>query len=157
MSRSAAPPRVKSYPGLRALGMLFKILALISLIITVITIAAAIVELLTNPGSGIGAASTSTTQGTIGAIVITFDSSSSTQLLLQAVPFLLWSLLTYATAQVIDVTLSINDNLRRLAQPGQEYSKELQQTAEEMTAQTKKITALLEQHHRRLNSLENKS
>lgn len=147
---------IKGYFGLKALSFLFKVIAIVCLVIALITLGAAVAALVTDPGSGIGAASTQTTTGTIGAIVITFDTTSGGRLALQALPFVFWSLVAYATSQVIDITMSINDNLRRLARPGESTVKELQQAAHDMTGQTKKITALLEQHHRRLTHLESR-
>jgi methyl-accepting chemotaxis protein len=132
------PAQVRRFVGLRTLGMFFRIVAFICLVITILIASAAIVAMVTNPANGVGAASTA--QGTLG----------------QAIPFAFWALVAYAASQVIDVVLSINDNLRKLARPGQESARELQQTAEEMSSQTRKITALLEQHHRRLDRLESR-
>ena len=148
--------RSRRFVGLKALSIFFRIVAFICLAITILIASAAIVAMVTNPANGVGAASTA--QGTIGAIIITYDMNAAPWLttLGQAIPFAFWALVAYAASQVIDIVLSINDNLRRLARPGQESARELQQTAEEMSNQTKKITALLEQHHRRLDRLESR-
>lgn len=155
MSQTATAPQ-KRYLGLKMLGRFFRLIAFVCLIAALLIIAAAIIALVTSPANAVGAAASSTRQGTIGAIIITYDTSAASWIttLAQAIPFLFWALIAYAASQVIDIVLSINDNLRNLARPGQEAVKELQQTADEMVQQSKRINTLLEQHHRRLDRLE---
>lgn len=155
MSQTATTPQ-KRYLGLKILGRFFRVIAFVCLIVALLIITDAIITLVTSPANAMGAAASSTQQGTIGAIIITYDTSAASWIttLAQAIPFLFWALISYSASQVIDIVLSINDGLRNLARPGQAVVNELQQTADEMVQQSKRVNTLLEQHHRRLDRLE---
>lgn len=63
------------------------------------------------------------------------------------------TLLFYTAYQLIDVALSINDNLRKLIQP-QPEPKADDGDPGRLSNDNKKVVKILEQHHRRLNTLE---
>jgi len=64
------------------------------------------------------------------------------------------ALLFYTAYQLIDVVLSINNSLRQLTRQDQRVAEGVGETGEQIAGHMKKITALLEQHHRRLDKLE---
>lgn len=122
--------QVKRYFGLKLARMIFKLLTFLGAFALIVTIILWMVSSANNPSANFS---------TLGQLVFSA---------LERI------LIFYTIYQVIDVVLSINDNLRQIVRQNQAPVDGMNKAADRMVEQTKKLAALLEQHHRRLQRLE---
>lgn len=119
-------PEVKRFYGLKVARTIFRILYVLGVIVSAVLIFSGIVSAVRDPQFNL--------LPVAGNVV----------------EVLFRTLLFYAAYQLIDVVLSINDHLRRLT-----TSPRADQPATPIPARSRRtVTAVLEQHHRRLEKLE---
>lgn len=122
--------QVKRYFGLKLARTIFKLLTFLGAFALIVAIILWLVSSANNPPANFS---------TLGQLVFSA---------LERI------LIFYTIYQVIDVVLSINDNLRQIVRQNQAPVDGMNKAADRMVEQTKKLAALLEQHHRRLQRLE---